>query len=78
MMSFMLLPFSVSSPGAILWSKAIDYAVIWNCFLLSSSSTHSSDNSRGKGEGYMNKQNIGLVVGGDCLRILGVTVIGLA
>ena len=55
----MLLPFCFLQLGARLWSKAVEFAVIWNCFLLSSISRDASDDSRAKGEGNMDKQNRG-------------------
>lgn len=41
--------------------QVIEFAVIWGCSLLSSTSRDASDNSRGKGEGDMDKQKIGVV-----------------
>lgn len=52
-------PLLFSSIRGQLWSKAIEFAVIWNCFLLSSISRDASDDSRAKGEGNMDKQNRG-------------------
>lgn len=61
------------------YGAGIKFAVIWNCFLLSSTSRNTSDNSREKGEGNMDKQNIGVVVRGGCLRkLVGIIVIGHA
>lgn len=73
----MFLPFFFLQ-GVRLYSRTIEFAIIWNCFLLLSISTDASGNSRGKGEGNMNKQNRS-GGGGCCLKkLVGVFVIGLA